>query len=166
MKKKLYLDMDGVVADFNAYARKICKQEVTDDRWPEEEWNKIKDNEHLYRDLDKTPEADELVEYCKQFAKKYGYELMFLTAIPRSNDMPWSFYDKVLWIQKYYGNIPVMFGPYSKDKQKHAKPGDILIDDRTSNYNEWIEAGGIAILHKGDLGATIKKLESLVEDDK
>jgi hypothetical protein len=37
------------------------------------------------------------------------------------------------------------FGPYSKDKQYHAQPGDILVDDRTSNCTEWNAVHGIAV---------------------
>lgn len=157
--------MDGVVADFNAYAKKICKIEFTDDRWPEKEWTKIKKNPRFYLELNKTPEADELVYFCKKISSIYNYDLKFLTAIPRSNDMFWAFYDKVNWVQNHYGNIPVMFGPYSKDKYLHCKIGDILIDDRTSNVNEWRAAGGVAILHKGDIHATISEIKNVIETE-
>lgn len=165
MTKTIYLDMDGVVADFNAYARKICKSDVTDDRWPEEEWLKIKDNPRLYLELEKTPEADELVYFCKKVSLSHNYELKFLTAVPKSNDVFWAFHDKVNWIQRHYGDIPVMFGPYSKDKHLHCKEGDILIDDRTSNIIEWRNAGGAAVLHKGDICATIAQIELAINKD-
>ena len=53
-----------------------------------------------------------------------------------------------------------MFGPYSKDKHQHCEPGDILIDDRSSNIEEWRAVGGIAI-HHVDFDATITALDSL-----
>jgi hypothetical protein len=43
-----------------------------------------------------------------------------------------------------------MFGPYSKDKHTHCVPGDILIDDRTSNIHEWNNVGGIGLLYKNN----------------
>jgi hypothetical protein len=164
MKKTLYLDMDGVVADFNAYAEVVCGFKVSEDRWPNDAWDKIKVNPRIYMELEKTKEGDQLVEYCKKFAIENNYNLMFLTAIPKSNDVPWAFYDKMYWINKHYGDIPVMFGPYSKDKYHHCKPGDILIDDRQSNITEWKEANGVGILHKGDLDATISELDKLKEN--
>lgn len=160
--KKLYLDMDGVVADFNAYAEKICGFKVSDDRWPEDAWLKIKENPRIYAELEKTPEADELVNFCKIFANNYNYDLMFLTAIPRSNDVAWAFQDKFDWAKRHYNDIPIMFGPYSKDKHLHCRSGDILIDDRTSNIIEWRNAGGIAVLHKGNLDVTITELTNIV----
>jgi len=156
--KTLYLDMDGVVADFDAYAAKIAGYHITGDRWPITAWKEIVSNPHLYRDLPKTPEADELVEYARIMCKTHGWELLFLTAVPKDNDVHWAFYDKVMWAQIHFPDIPVHFGPYSTDKHVHCKPGDILIDDRLSNIEEWAAAGGIAIRHKGDLTNTIKQL--------
>lgn len=52
---------------------------------------------------------------------------------------------------KYFGDkIKVNIGPFSKDKWKHAKKGDILIDDRPDNIEEWHGAEGIGILHLYD----------------
>jgi hypothetical protein len=157
----LYLDMDDVLVDFKGYATKLLKKTTNEERWPENEWNKLKDNVRLYRDLDKTVYADQLVAFCVEFCKKKQYELKILTAVPKNNDVHWAFYDKVLWVLERYPDIPVMFGPYSKDKHLHCKPNDILIDDRTSNINEWINAGGIGIQHLGDVEQTINKLKQL-----
>jgi hypothetical protein len=157
--KTLYLDMDGVVADFNAYAIKTLTRKIDgDERWAPGEWRRLADNPRLYRDLERTPEADQLVEFCRRFCEQRGYALLFLTAIPKKNDVPWAFYDKVLWAQLRYPDIPVMFGPYSQDKQHHCEPGDILIDDRTINIQEWQAAGGVGILHRGDLTNTLQLL--------
>lgn len=154
--KTLYLDMDGVVADFNAYAIKTLTRKIDgDERWAPGEWRRLAANPRLYRDLGLTPEADQLVDFCRGFCEQRGYTLLFLTAIPKKNDVPWAFYDKVLWAQIRYPDIPVMFGPYSQDKQHHCQPGDILIDDRTINIQEWQAAGGVGILHRGDLAATL-----------
>jgi hypothetical protein len=54
-----------------------------------------------------------------------------------------------------------MFGPFSKDKYVHCHAGDVLIDDRTSNCEEWRAAGGIAIQHRGDVDNTINELKKL-----
>ena len=52
-------------------------------------------------------------------------------------------------------------GPYSHDKQKWCIPGDILIDDRPSNIEQWTAAGGIAVYHTGDVDASIKYLNKV-----
>jgi 5'(3')-deoxyribonucleotidase len=102
-----------------------------------------------------------LVDACRQFAQARGINLFFLTAVPKGNDMHWAFYDKVNWVELYFPDIPVMFGPYSHDKQVHCTPNDILIDDRTSNITEWNAAGGHGILHRGDLQKTLIQLSVL-----
>ena len=143
--KTLYLDMDGVVADFNEYAFRIhgfdAEVEYADDLW-----NQIAQNPRLYRDLKKTPYADDLVNHCREFANTNQIDLYFLTGVPKSNRLHWAFYDKVEWARTHFSNIPVHFGPFSKNKWIHCTPGDILIDDRISNITEWSNAGGNAIL--------------------
>jgi 5'(3')-deoxyribonucleotidase len=156
--KTIYLDMDDVIADFKAYAKRVLTEPQNNETWAATEWNRLKDNDRLYNDLDKTPEADRLVEECVQICKQNNWQLKFLTAVPKGNDVRWAFYDKVLWAQRHYPGIPVMFGPFSKDKHVHCVPGDVLIDDRTSNCEEWRAVGGIAIQHRGDIERTLQEL--------
>jgi len=163
-KITIYLDMDDVTADFKAYANKTLGKKTTDERWPHEDWIRLRDNPHLYRDLDKTPEADALVECCRYLRTKHGFDLKFLTAVPRGNDFHWAFYDKVMWAQQHFPDIPVMFGPFSHDKHVHCSDGDILIDDRTSNCEEWRKAGGFAVQHRGDLSKTLKELMDILDE--
>ena len=152
--------MDGVVADFDEYAARTLGVPPSQGIYPNEVWYNLASNARLYRDLIKTEYADQLIEECLDLALTKNYEILFLTAVPKGNDVKWSFYDKVLWAQQYFPDIAVMFGPYSKDKWQHCKPGDILIDDRISNIDEWRAAGGIAI-HHTNINSTLYELSSL-----
>jgi 5'(3')-deoxyribonucleotidase len=156
--KTLYLDMDGVVADFDAYAKNSFGLEPSGGRYPRDVWKQLATHHRMYRDLPKTEYADRLVQECRDFCLRNEYRLLFLTAVPKGNDMHWAFYDKVQWVEKYYPDIPVHFGPYSKDKHVHCVPGDILIDDRASNIHEWKIAGGVAIRHT-DIATTLAELK-------
>ena len=160
----IYLDMDGVVSDFDGYAEPIVGFRTPGGvRYDQEGWALISANPRVYRDLPEMPEAHRLVKEVCQLAKDKGMDVGFLTAIPRQNDVPWVFHDKINWINARWPNIPVFFGPYSSDKQVHCKsPNDVLIDDRPSNIEEWRAAGGKAILHTGDVIATLIDLRSLV----
>lgn len=151
--------MDGVVADFNEFVKNFLGVDKTTHSWPKPLWKKIASNDRLYRDLNKTPEADQLVKVCRKICNDKNWKLLFLTAVPKDDDMPWAFYDKINWVQRYYPDIPVHFGPYSHSKWKHCQKGDILIDDRPSNCKEWAQAGGISILHTGNLLATLTELQ-------
>lgn len=161
--RTLYLDMDGVVADFDAKVQEIlgyAKEPYA--RYPDEDWRKILEYPRFYGDLPLCKDALHLVTICLHIAHVNNMDIKFLTAIPRDNDFPWAFHDKVYWAKEHFPNIPVWFGPYSHDKKIHAKPKDILIDDRVVNITEWNEVGGIGILHKGDVDATIRILRELV----
>jgi 5'(3')-deoxyribonucleotidase len=153
--------MDGVVADFDEYAARTLGIPPSSGIYPNEIWYNLASNARLYRDLIKTTYADELVFRCSTIAKQQGYDLKFLTAVPKGNDVPWAFYDKVVWAQTHFPGIPVMFGPFSKDKHIHCCPGDVLIDDRASNIEEWTAAGGNAILHT-DFASTMAQLDHLI----
>lgn len=146
----IYLDMDDVVADFKGHARSILRNpEVDGDRFAESEWQKLRDNPRLYLNLPLKEGANDLVAWCLNYASTHkNVEVRFLTAIPRNNDMFWSFNDKFLWAQRYFPNIPIFFGPYSHDKHVHCQPGDILVDDRTGNCRDWTAAGGLAHIYK------------------
>jgi 5'(3')-deoxyribonucleotidase len=156
----LYLDMDGVVADFDEYAARTLGLPPSSGVYSHDVWQRLANNGRIYRDLNKTSYADELVFQCSRIAKKFDFGLYFLTAVPKGNDVPWAFYDKVVWAQKNFPAIAVMFGPYSKDKHVHCRPGDILIDDRVSNIEQWRAAGGVAIHHR-DFATTMLELNKL-----
>jgi len=154
---RLFVDIDGVIADFDEYALRISGIPPRKGVYNSQEWQKIAENPRLYRDLIKTKYADELILQCKNFCEINNYELIFLTAVPKGNDIHYAFYDKVCWVLKYFPDIPVHFGPHSKDKHTHCDDNDILIDDRESNIQEWREAGGTAIHHE-NLTDTIREL--------
>lgn len=159
----IFLDMDGVVADFDAYAEPIVGYKSPGGhRYNDEDWQKISVNPRLYSILPKCHDADRLVREVQELAKQHKMSVGFLSAIPKENNLHWVFWDKMQWVQKNYPGVPLFLGPYSRDKQNHYTPGDILIDDRISNVEEWRAVGGKAILHEGDVIATLFELRSLV----
>ena len=150
---KIYLDMDDVVADWMGFAREWLHepQWKEGEMLPDATWRRLKDAQRMYRDLSLKTGARELVEYC-QTLYQGGVEgvdgLFFLTAIPHNNDVPYAIYDKVRWAESYFPGIPVFFGPYSEDKWVRCEPGDILIDDRKINCEQWTRAGGQAHVYR------------------
>jgi len=148
---KIYLDMDDVVADWMGYARAYLKQPnwQEGEMLPDSTWRRLKDDQRMYSKLPLKANAYDLVEWCRNYCKANNAELYFLSAIPHGNDMPWAVQDKVFWAQEYFPDIPVFLGPYSHQKYMHVRePGDILIDDRRSNCEEWERAGGRAHIYK------------------
>jgi hypothetical protein len=145
--------MDDVVADWRTAAEDFLKLKFPNgDQWariPDDKWQELKRNSRFYRDLPIKEGAHELVDFCRNaVANGLADDLCFLTALPHNNDMQYAAWDKVLWAIERFERIPVLFGPYSNDKHKHCQPGDILIDDRTSNCAEWTQAGGHAHIYR------------------
>lgn len=169
-KRTVYMDIDGVVADFWSYATKIGEYDTPlrdgEDFYNMIPWSRF--DERFYSELPLMKDAIELFDQIEVLCKHHGLNLIFLTAIPDINweekpHVQYAFYDKVKWVEKHFGDTPVFFGPYSKDKHLHCKQKqDILIDDRESNVQEWEDAGGIGILHKNNT-ATLNELELVIE---
>lgn len=161
-KHVIYCDLDGVLADFDAFKKKLSKEAQTDDAQMWAEISKIPD---FYRHLNPTPYAAELWQAIKAVESRRR----ILTAIPRRTTIPTAEQDKRWWCNalkdEVFGgeNVKVEIGPYSRDKKDHCNPCDILIDDKMSNCQEWSDAGGIAIFHDGDVKATIKSLKFVTE---
>ena len=140
----IYLDMDDVVADWQGYVEAMLDYKFgKDERLPDEKWKQLKECQRLYSELPVRKGANELVKFVSDYADSTGSQVFFLSAIPKGNDMPWAPQDKVFWAQRYFPRIPVFLGPYANEKHMHCRnSGDILIDDRLSNCEEWIAAGG------------------------
>ena len=146
-----YLDMDGVIADWEAGAALVLGSPVKTlyvenyHRHTREEWAILRQAHRMYRDLPLMPRAGELVDLARGYRDQLGWQLLFLTAVPANDDVPWAFYDKVLWATERFPDIPVHFGPHSTEKHRHCSPGDILVDDRLDNCTSWRAAGGLAV---------------------
>ena len=158
-KPKIYLDMDGVVADWRANALRVLgKEAAPGEMYPDSDWHRLRDNPHLFLHLPLMPRAAELVNIARQYRDQLGWELMFLTAIPHNNDLPWAFHDKAEWARLHFTDIAVHFGPYSVDKKLHCNRGDILVDDRLDNCQDWRDAGGLAFKVARTLDSVIEEL--------
>ena len=179
MKNTIYIDMDGVVADFDTVARGLMKATLEEERemdrtgrWPDSKWRTILAEQNFYRILPRMPQADEMMALARRFETELGWRLRMLTAIPNKNDFPEAFQDKFDWMAEHYPGVRVCFGPYSTDKQQHCRPGDILVDDRPTNIAAWQAAGGRTVhVRKGRYQEALDELESLFvkiqkDDDK
>lgn len=151
-KRTIYLDMDGVMADFETAASTCLGTPYIDTLdgvnahlYPASQWAQLSNIPNYFRYLPKMPLADQLMMLAKRFRDEMDWDLYMLTAMPHDGTLPDGFQDKIDWMAYYYPGVRVRFGPYSKDKQQHCKPGDILVDDRVINCDQWTAVGGIAV---------------------
>lgn len=149
-----FLDMDGVLADFLGSVARLHGRQLPYDR-PESRgvWNTEKlwgitaeefwapcDGPTFWDDLEKTEEADKLVSaVCQQFGED---NVAFLTAPSQS---PHCVPGKRRWIERYYPRLKKNI-IYGSAKKFLAAPNRLLIDDRDENVDNYISAGGPAIL--------------------
>lgn len=160
----VFIDMDGVVADFDGYIdRTLGVKSHNGFMIDQENWAKVREHKRIYSALPVLANAYSLVSGLKQLRDQYDFDMRFLTAVPHRNDMPWAFWDKAEWACKHFPGIPVWYGPYAQDKQHHYRPSDILIDDRPSNIEEW---PGQAIYYQGDHELVLNTVENIFKDTK
>ena len=147
----IYLDMDGVVADFDTRFNDLSgmmPQDYVNKNGIKAFWDLI-DEKHkvaFWRGIELMPDAQKLVKYVEQ----HPFEMLTAPSIKKQ-----SIIGKGLWIKDKIGTLystkPKV--TYRSAKQKHTvKPNltkfDILIDDKGSTIDSWNAAGGTAILYK------------------
>ena len=119
-KPTIYIDMDGVIADFSEAVKTHPKSNDL----------KYKDNPDnipgIFEDLELVPGSKEAIHKLHLSNK---YDLFILTTAPWDNPSAWM--HKRLWIEKHFGKIF-----HKKVIITHRKDlliGDYLIDDRIAN---------------------------------
>lgn len=137
----IYLDMDGVLADFDRGIRELCHMKPVDqDKSTEEQndalWTAVRQVPHFYDRLEPIPGA---VEMFQKLRDKYGDRVQILTGIPKPRrHIENSGEDKIKWVRRLLSeDVPVHI-VYREEKLRYCKgPRDILIDDYAKNIREW-----------------------------
>lgn len=156
MIDKIYLDMDGVLCDFDkrfVEVHSIDPNSVRGTFTESAAWQQFVGEGH-FATLDWFPGGLQLWKYVSSL----GVPLEIL-----SSSGGHKFYEtiaehKTTWLRDNGINIPVNIVPGKRYKRDFADSAHILIDDTERNVVEFVEAGGIALLHK-DVKTTIKNLE-------
>ena len=146
----IYFDLDDVLADFTGYTNKVLGTKFgIGDTMTDANWHEVRTyHQRLFCDLKVVEPMQDLVRRVLEVTSPGSVAI--LTALPFDEVSPWQFaaMDKFAWCQKHFLGIPVFFGPYAHDKRRHCKWGDVLIDDKFSNCDEWRAAGGFAHLFR------------------
>ena len=160
----IYLDMDGVLADFDRGVNELCGMRASsqagrddDPDYDDRMWAAIRKVDHFYDKLELMPGAKELFDRLRG---KYGDRVEILTGIPRKErGIVTAAEDKIAWTRRLLSEDVIIHTVSRKEKQDYCKgPEDILIDDREKTIREWREAGGTGILHVS-AEETIRELE-------
>ena len=147
---KVYLDMDGVVANFDKRFEDLsgmAPREFESKYGKNKFWDFI-DEEHkvsFWVGISVMPGASALIDRVK----KYNYELLTAPSVKKQ-----SYLGKILWVRNHndlLGGKPRINFKKAKDKHKvksQLSDKDILIDDRMDTIERWEAAGGTGIHYK------------------
>ena len=143
---KVYVDMDGVLADFFGEWQKLIGKDWRNVKDIEPALQKIRDTDNFWLDLPLLPQAKNLLGIIKKVKGSYT-----ILSSPLPND-PNSEPHKREWIKKNLDFFPPENVIITKDKAKFATNPDgtpnILIDDFGQNIASWEAAGGEGFKHK------------------
>jgi hypothetical protein len=139
--RRLYLDCDGVLADFDHGATAILgmKPKAFEHRHGLGRfWQKLASAPDFYFSLPLMPDAMRLFDAVKHLHP------VILTGLPRGN---WAADQKMRWAAQHFPGVR-MTTCMARDKRNHAKDGDVLVDDNDKFRHLWEQAGGIFVHHK------------------
>ena len=141
MSRQLYLDCDGVLADFDKGATAVLglPPDAFENRHGAGRfWRKLAAAPDFYFGLPLMDDAMELFEAVKHLNP------VILTGLPRGN---WAADQKVRWAAQYFPGTRIIT-TMARDKRNHAKEGDVLVDDQDRHRGLWEEVGGVFIHHR------------------
>ena len=143
----IYLDMDGVIADF--FGGVATKFGV-------DHWKSIQDREiafatlantDFFYNLDVFPETNSIIKFVKEIS---GGDWGICSSHLRGDTMN-SAYWKRQWLNRWDITPPLVENMiFTSNKHKYAmnkldRTRNILIDDKLQNIDRWNQAGGIGI---------------------
>jgi hypothetical protein len=139
--RQLYLDCDGVLADFDKSATAILglpPRAFEKRHGLGKFWQKLASAPDFYFGLPLMDDAMQLFEGVKHLNP------IILTGLPRGN---WAADQKVRWAAKYFPGTRIIT-TMAREKRNHAKEGDVLVDDQTRHRGLWEGVGGIFVHHR------------------
>jgi hypothetical protein len=142
-KMQLFVDLDGVLADFDGAVRRICGA-APDAIDPGRMWKAVAHTSGFYEHLDWMPDGQEL------WAAVKSLEPIILTGLPRGN---WAEPQKRRWCARELGQEVPVIACQSREKHLEARQVidhdvvPVLIDDRQKLQADWEDVGGIFIHH-------------------
>ena len=159
---KIYLDMDGVIANFEKRYIELFNESPGSSRDRKEfsnNWTKFIEGKN-FETLDWWPGGPELITYLGK--NRLEVEILSSSGGNKYHDLVVE--QKKKWIETF--NLPetwkINIVAGRKKKAEFATPDSILIDDTLDVIEAFNKAGGIGIHHK-DVGNTIMLLDILLD---
>ena len=163
MIKKIYLDMDGVLCNFERRYFELYNElpgSMRDRKDFNVHWDHFIETKQ-FESLEWYPGGKQLVDFCMK--TKLPIEL--LTSSGGQKHHGEVAQQKRVWLDKNgLGKLKANVVAGRKTKAEYATPETILIDDTPDVIQSFIAAGGVGILHK-EIGNTLMMLENRIQGD-
>lgn len=160
--EKVYLDMDGVLCDFEKKFAELYGKDALDNRdrkkWTKS-WPDFIENRQFAK-LDWFPGGQMLLAYLR--SKNIPIEILSSSGGMEHHVEVSE--QKKEWLKTHGIDYKANIVPGRRYKKAYAGPGIILIDDTEDIITDFNEAGGIGILHK-NVEPTLKHLKSLFDNE-
>jgi hypothetical protein len=150
---RLFLDADGVLADFDEGARRLLGMypsafEARHGRGTF--WKRLANAKNFYGTLPAMPDSRLLFDAVKHLKPT------ILTGLPLGN---WAAPQKVSWAAEHFPGVPIITC-MARDKHKHMHRGDVLVDDR-ENHRAAYEAAGVVFVHHKSAEESLRQLAAI-----
>ena len=149
-QRTLYLDCDGVLADFDRGAAQVLGmpvQQFQQKFGAGKFWARLASAPDFYGSLPLMPDAQALFEAVRHL------DPVILTGLPRGN---WAAQQKVRWAARHFPGTRIITC-MAVDKRNHCATGDVLVDDTLKYQHLWEGAGGVFVHHR-DAASTVQAL--------
>jgi deoxypyrimidine-specific 5' nucleotidase type C protein (NT5C) len=153
LSPRLFLDCDGVLADFDAGARRLLglsPKEFIARNGRGTFWKRLAAAKNFYGSLPEMSDARCLFDAVKHL------EPTILTGLPVGT---WAAPQKVQWAAEHFPRVPIVTC-MAADKHKHMHPGDVLVDDREKHRAAY-EAAGVVFVHHKNAEDSLRKLAKI-----
>lgn len=139
---QLFLDCDGVLADFDAGVKSalgMSARAFEARHGKGEFWRRLARTPDFYATLPLLGDARILFDAVRHL------DPIILTGLPLGK---WAAPQKMRWAEDHFPGTH-MITCMARDKYRHMTGNDVLVDDREDHRSKWEDAGGIFVHHRG-----------------
>lgn len=168
--KHVFVDMDGVITNFEKRYLEIFKQNPKDTRNEKGQYSKNWSTfvgSSQFSSLDWMPRGEYLVKTIQQFQQQYKIEVKILTSSGGADRHNAVAEQKLIWVRQ--NNIPwsVIVVPGRKYKRLFANSSSFIIDDTPDVVEAFTANGGQGIIHDDrSYDYTILRLKEFLDGQK